>query len=365
MKTNLFFLLIIAIVFTACGEDDGPSTGVYDREAMLTHYANELVLPAYSDLDASVTVLESDILAFIADPQSASLEKARRQYWAALQVWQTANAYNFGPAGEAGLNKGLIEEIGTFPVNTDKVDAFIAGNDTSLANFDRDTRGFYTIGYLLHGEPNAGMDVLAAVRQPWYQAYLRTVVRNLRERVSVVLDEWNGSYKADFISRSGTDVGSGTSELYNEFVRSFESVKNFKVGLVAGMRPGQTGPEPTLVESRFAGVSKELIGDHLEAIKRIYTGQRSDGVEGPGLQDYVEAVEGGPALVASTLEQWEKVMNAYDVLPQNKTLQELAAEDAAELQAFHTELQKHTRFFKSDMSSVLGIAITFASGDGD
>jgi hypothetical protein len=32
---------------------------------------------------------------------------------------------------------------------------------------------------------------------------------------------------------------------------------------------------------------------------------------------------------------------------------------------FHTELQKHTRFFKSDMSSLLGLAITFSSGDGD
>jgi hypothetical protein len=31
----------------------------------------------------------------------------------------------------------------------------------------------------------------------------------------------------------------------------------------------------------------------------------------------------------------------------------------------HTELQKNTKNFKSEMSSLLGIAITYASGDGD
>jgi uncharacterized protein len=43
----------------------------------------------------------------------------------------------------------------------------------------------------------------------------------------------------------------------------------------------------------------------------------------------------------------------------------LVAQNHPTVDALHTELQKHTRFFKSDMSSLLGIAITFSSGDGD
>ena len=31
----------------------------------------------------------------------------------------------------------------------------------------------------------------------------------------------------------------------------------------------------------------------------------------------------------------------------------------------HDELQKSTRYVKSDMSSLLGISITYSSGDGD
>jgi hypothetical protein len=31
----------------------------------------------------------------------------------------------------------------------------------------------------------------------------------------------------------------------------------------------------------------------------------------------------------------------------------------------HTELLKLTRFYKSDLSSLIGIAVTYSSGDGD
>lgn len=358
-------MILVSIVFAACGEDDSPPTGVYDREAMLRNYADEIIIPAYTDLLASSTNLEAALLTLIKEPSVTNLSIARNQFEASLVTWQNANAFNFGPAGEEGMSKRLVEEIGTFPVNTEKVDGFIAANDTSLANFDRDSRGFYAIGYMLYGVPGESTDILSKLENEPYKAYLRSIARALGERISEVLSEWNGSYKDGFISRSGTDVGSGTSELYNEFVRSFEAIKNFKVGLPLGRRPGQTSSEPDLVESRFAGISRSLIGVQLQAIERIYKGQKADGTEGQGLQDYLETVEGGPALVSATLEQWEKVMNAYNALPQDRSLAELAAEEAPELDAFHTELQKHTRFFKSDMSSILGIAITFASGDGD
>jgi len=35
------------------------------------------------------------------------------------------------------------------------------------------------------------------------------------------------------------------------------------------------------------------------------------------------------------------------------------------IEALYHELQIHTRYFKSDMSSLLGITITYSSGDGD
>ncbi|MEZ4686280.1 MAG: imelysin family protein [Bacteroidia bacterium] len=353
--------MLLAFLFAACGGDDTPPVGLFDRTAMLQNYADRVVMPAYEALLAETEGLDSSITALLDAPTVANIAAARGQLFQLMLAWEDANSFNFGPAGEQGLSKSLVEEIATFPVSTDKVEDFIASGDTSLNNFDRDSRGMYTLSYLL----NAPADLSVRLQEPHYQAYLRAVMRNMKERIEAVHTAWQNNYATDFVARAGTDVGSGTSQLYNEFVRSFEAIKNFKVGLPAGMRPGQTGPEPDLVEARFSSKSRELLGAHLESIWRIYEGKALDKSSGKSLADYVEAVEGGPELAASTREQWDKVMAAYAALPQNKSLQELAAEEAPELIALHTELQKHTRFFKSDMSSVLGIAITFASGDGD
>ncbi|MFK7968995.1 MAG: imelysin family protein [Bacteroidia bacterium] len=361
-----YYLLILSVlIFGACGGDDTPPVGVFDRGAMLEWYADAIIIPAYDEMVNESQKLVSSVDALTQAPDADKLTAARTQLKATLIAWQSANAFNFGPGGEAGLQKGLIEEIGTFPVSTTKVSDFINAGDTTLVNFDRDSRGLYAIAYLLHGLPEAPDTALEGLQNNNRAAYLRSISRDLLASVKTVRDTWKASFRADFVSRIGTDVGSGTSQLYNEFVRSFEAAKNFKVGLPLGKRPGQTGPEPQLVESRFAGHSKELLGAHLDAIDRIYKGQTSDGTSGKSLLEYVEAVEGGSALAVSTRDQWAKVIAAFDALPADKSLRELAASEAPELDLLHTEIQKHTRFFKSDMSSILGIAITFASGDGD
>mgnify|MGYP007059449494 CR=1 FL=1 len=46
-------------------------------------------------------------------------------------------------------------------------------------------------------------------------------------------------------------------------------------------------------------------------------------------------------------------------------MSELITTDAGRLENLHTEMQKLTRFFKSELSSLLGISITYSSGDGD
>jgi hypothetical protein len=74
---------------------------------------------------------------------------------------------------------------------------------------------------------------------------------------------------------------------------------------------------------------------------------------------------GGEALINSTENQWAVVKNAYNAVPQTPRISAQILSNPTPFDNFHTELQKHTRFFKSDMSSLLGIAITFSSGDGD
>jgi predicted lipoprotein len=153
--------------------------------------------------------------------------------------------------------------------------------------------------------------------------------------------------------------------LYNEFVRSFENIKNYKVGLPAGKRPGQTMPEPLRTEAFYSGYSLEALKEHLNAIRHIYDGNTGGGAVTPGFKAYLNSVVGGPELISATEAQWLLVKVALDAVPVDKPLSQLMQEEHLSIDALHTELQKHTRFFKSDLSSLLGIAITFSSSDGD
>ena len=363
MKMRLTAAGLISILFlTACEKEN--NTGVtpsFDRKAMLEYYADQVIVPAYTQLVEKTAALQTAWSNFKNEPSESTLLALQDGWKTAALAWQAANAFNFGPAGEAGIRKGLIEEIGTFPVAVNKVENYIAAGDAGFNNFDRDSRGFYALEYLIFGQTDR---VLTALQAGNRQQYASALVQDLVSEAQGMVSSW-ASYRSGFVSNAGTDAGSSTSQLYNAFVQSFEAIKNFKVGLPAGKRAGQTQAAPELVEARFSGYSLALLRAHLEAIDAIYQGKSLSGQDGAGLMDYLLAVEGGPALVNATRAQWQSVMAALDKIPAGQTLEVAIAAGDPSVDALHTELQKHTRFFKSDMSSLLGIAITFASGDGD
>jgi predicted lipoprotein len=59
------------------------------------------------------------------------------------------------------------------------------------------------------------------------------------------------------------------------------------------------------------------------------------------------------------------VKQRLNALPIDARLSDLIVTNFQLVDALHTELQRHTRFFKSEMASLLSLTITFSSGDGD
>ncbi len=359
---GLLFALLFA--FANCGKDSGPKQPDFDRAAMLENYADQLIQPAYQQLQQEVEKLDVAWDSFSSNPELAPLLDLQAQWLATALAWESANAYNFGPAGAQGLLKTLTDEIGLFPVSQQKVENFIASGDFSLNSSDRDSRGIYSIEYLIFGTTGNPQDVLSAFQNTNRRLYFDAIINHLHQRTSGVVSDWQG-YRSNFIQNDGTDVGSSVSQLYNEFVRSFESIKNFKVALPAGKRAGQTQAEPQLVEAYYSGKSLQLLQAHIDAIERIYYGTSASGTDGPGFHEYLQKVEGGPALISATEAQWQAIKTALNQVPEDQPFSILIQNEDPSIDTLLTALQKHTRYFKSDMSSLLGIAITFSSSDGD
>lgn len=361
MKHLLF--VVAMFVAVACNDTGTQSPGdTFDRRAMLTSIADSVIVPSYAAFMNRVTECEQACDAVIDAPNSGTITNVRFAWSLLHYSWSAVQQFDFGPAESATGN--LAISLGSFPTNAAKMEFYIAANDTSFANFDRDTRGIYGLEYLIFGATgNSAEEVAAAfAANPERGAYLRAVIRDVKRRATPVVQAWNGVFRDAFIANNGTAVGSSTSLLFNEFNKSYENIKNYKWSVPLGLRPGQAGPEPMKVECYYASQfalwkNKSLDGTraHFSAIVKTWT----------FFKPYLAVVPGGPDLIIQTQRQIDTVSNLLAAFPVSTSLADQVVRSPDAAMQVYTELQKLTRFFKSEMSSRLGIAITYSSGDGD
>lgn len=323
---------------------------------MLAYYADEQLQPAFDSLSVAAEALHSSLLGLAPQSQLGDLTELRGAWLESYRHWQRASNFNVGPAAEQGLRKRMVEELGTFPVSETKIAQKISAGDTTHADFDRDSRGLFAIEYLLF----AGNDAAALERlnQPGTRTYLRALCRHFEQKTKEVSDQWPG-FRSSFVASDGTSAGSSTVQLYNEFLLSYEGLKNFKLGLPLGLRMGQNQAEPQKVEAYYSGQSLRGIALQMQALEAFWRGNGTT-----GFRNYLLASAGGAELVAST-EQQLRLIQARIEACGNGRLDSLITTNPQPAIELHTELQRNTRFFKSDMSSLLGLTITFSSGDGD
>lgn len=355
------FFAAIASVSLSCGDKaTNDSDSGFNRRAMLENVADNIIIPSFVQLQAKVNAMNDSIVAFLQAPSEARLLAARAAWEEAYLAWQYASRYNFGPAQTS--TGTLFQKAGVFPANPNRIEEFIAAGNFNN-DLARDARGFNAIEYLLYDVVSASQ-VVAKFANANRRQYLQTLSAELKANVDAVVNGWQ-TYRAEFVSNVGTDIGSSTSILFNEFVMDFESVKNFKLGVPLGRRPGQTQPEPQRVEAFYSGKSIRFMREHLKAVEELYYGVGRNGVDGIGFVEYLQSVPNGSELVRQTEAQLAVVKTRLNALPSDARLSDLIVSNFALVDALHAELQRHTRFFKSEMASLLSLTITFSSGDGD
>jgi hypothetical protein len=275
---GLFFSTVLLLFLTySCTEDSAsPETG-FDRSAMLESMANNLIIPNFQALRTSTGSLAELTEAFVENPSEANLEALKTAWIQAVTDYQHCAAFGFGPAD---LTLGPFATVlGVFPVDEDQVEQNIVDPDFDLdASFDRDIRGFYAVEYLIYDKDKDNSEVVAQFDQDRMN-YLQLIVTELDTEITQIADEWSSTYLEQFIASDGTSAGSSTSLLYNEFVKDYENIKNFKVELPAGLTAGQSAADPSLVEAYYSGISLDLIEAGFENSKNIWFGRSRTGQE--------------------------------------------------------------------------------------
>lgn len=354
-----FLCATIATCWSCNTSDDSTSAPSFDRTTLLANIADRLIIDQYKQLDDHLQTLEAQAQAFTQTPNPQSLADTRQAWTAAFHQWQHCRTYTFGPGQSQTVD--IARELGTFPIDPTGIENLITNMDIAFNSFATNTRGFLALEYLLY-HPDNDQITIDQFANDDRATFLMALIQDIKTKVQAQHTGWI-AYRDQFVNDNATDAGSSITQLFNAFNLSYEAAKNFKVGLPAGKRPGQSETAPTQVEAYYSGQSKAFIISHLQAIEAIWTGDQAN-QQGIGFQEYIASAPGGPELVTNTLQSWANIKDQANALP-DIPLSEALTNDPTTADALHEAMNDHTRYFKSDISSLLGLYITYDSGDGD
>jgi uncharacterized protein len=366
-KITLAALVCLGAV-TGCGSDEENDPGQktdYDRQAMLTNYSDNLIVPGYQAFQTEADQLHEAVAAFVANPATATLTAARTEYQQTAGAWQAAGSFEFGPADQQMLRNNL----NIYPTTTGQIEYNISAGSYDLqAAANLSAKGLPAIDYLLYGKPSEAevlawftSDAQAANRKK----YLQDVTAQVKQLAQATLSGWTGGYATTFKQSPGTAVGSAVGNLVNQLNFEIDLIKRAKVGIPAGKFTAGT-PLPEKAEAYYSQASLELLKKAIQAQKAVFLGQNAAGTNGPGLDDYlnhVGAQYNNQPLAKAIEQQFDAALAAANAVP--VPLTEAVNSHAAGVSKVYEELQKLIVLTKTDMPAALGVTISYTDNDGD
>ncbi|NJX16561.1 imelysin family protein [Tamlana crocina] len=360
------FTAIIAIVFiVACSSsssDDGSGgkTDNFDRGALLSHLADNIIVPAFQDLSAKLTTLKSDKDNFIATPNQTNLDVLRASWLEAYKVWQYVEMFNIGKAEE--ILYGF--QMNIYPVSTTDVEANISSGSYDLGHpNNNDAVGFPAVDYLLYGVAADDTEILAKYAEANYQNYLSDVIDQMQSLTETVLTDWTGSYKSTFLSEAGNTATSTLNKFSNDFVYYYEKgLRANKIGIPAGVF--STDPLPEKVEAVYSkSFSKELALEALQAVQNVFNGTSYSGsVTGESFKSYLNYLERSDlsSLINTRIDNARQKVKAL-----NEDFNAQVNSDNTKMTEAYDALQLVVVSLKVDMLQTLNISVDYVDADGD
>ena len=365
----LFLVTIIGVV--ACNKEggDAPATDNFDRKALLTNVADNIIIPAFTNYQTNLAALKTAADAYVAAPDVAKLTTLRQQWKAAYLAWQKVSLFNFGPAD----NVLLRNYTNIYPTDVALLRSYISSGNYNLEEIATNkVQGFPALDYLLNGAGASDTEIVAnytsgADAAKW-KKYLTDVIGSMSTKLNTVVDAWKGAYRQQFIANDGTGAGSSLSLMTNEYIMYFERFyRSGKFGIPAGVMSGTPAPEK--VEAFYSkNIGVELAQTALKASKDFYLGKTfNGGASGPSLYTYLQALgknNANVATLATTIEaQFGTIETKLNSL--GASVYNAIVTNRSNVLALYDELQKEVRYLKVDMTSAIGITISYTDNDGD
>lgn len=346
----------------------------FDKYNLLKNLSDAYITTSLSSYNDKINTLNNDILSFTSNPSISGLSTIRNSWEEALLNWQDVAFLDFGPSEYILLRS----QTNTFPIDTTELQNSITSGTWNFQNSTfNDSKGLQALDYLLFkpGYTDAGLI-------SYYQSdsnatnYLKSISEDLLININYVTEQWD-LQKGDFINDfettntgySSNSQGSSISNIINALCLHYEFyVRRGKVGLPMGVFNGFSQQElPHLVECFYSGKSFQNAIRSISSIRKFINGSSYIANDnGLGLDDYMNFVNAelnSEQLSIVIDNQIITILNELDNYS-NTLSQEIMTNKTA-LSVSYGELQRLVPYIKVDMTSALGVLITYQDNDGD
>ncbi|BAO55684.1 imelysin family protein [Nonlabens marinus] len=365
---KIAFLAFIAITLASCSSDNDTDTGNdqanFDRKAMMVNLADNIIIPAMTDLEGKLVQLTAARAAFTGNPNQSNLDAMRASWLEAYKIWQYVEMFNIGKAEEIQY----AFQMNIFPTNVSDIEANISNGGYDLGSVNnQDAVGFPAVEYMIYGLATNDSDIIAeyttAANAAGNIKYLEDLTDQMKSLTTVVLTDWNNAFRANFIESTGNSATSAINMLVNDFIFYYEKgLRANKIGIPAGVF--SNNPLPDRVEGLYSEVySKELAMESLKAVQDFFNG-KAYGSTATGLS-YSDYVDASTTVSLSTMinDQFGAASTKMETL--NNDLSQQVINDNSQMTMTYDELQRAVIFMKVDMLQILNISVDYVDADGD
>jgi len=324
------------------------------RAAVLRALVEQVVVPNTAAVAEDSRRLQSQIARLGAEPTLATLRAAREQWQRALLSWKRADVFRSGPI----MDTNVLLRTMFWPVRIAAIEALLHGSDeiddARIDTMGVDRRGLFALEYLLYS-PASDELIVAGFSGPAGERRAR-LARSLAGNISfhaagVARLLGDGKKYADELAEGAQD---SISRVVGHLVHGVENGAANRLTRVASLaKSGRL--KATEVEGSSARMSQQIVLTYLQGAEQLYIGVQR------GVSQLVTALS--PALDLALRSAFSRSITAVSDL--GLPLEEVAQRDVGALDAAVDALRKLERALKTELTSTLGVTLTFSSVDGD
>lgn len=370
MKRYLLLFLSVSLLISSCTETNpsGPDPDDLDRKAILENWADNIIIPALTDFSEKTESLKTAGNNFAGNPDQQALEALRDSWKAGYLAWQQVSMFETPKTMEIRFRNNL----NIYPVDTAEVKENIGQGEYNLNLPSQiDQQGFPALDYLLYGLAESDSEILAfynsGENSSDYRNYVVDLVTRIDSLTDIVLNDWNSSYRHEFVNNSGNGANSSIDMMVNDYIFYYEkNLRAGKIGIPAGVFSGT--PLPQNVEGVYSReFSKELFLESLTATQNFFNGKHFNSeTTGSSLSNYLDflnTIKNGTDLTQLINQQFEASRTKAQNL-NSSFVDQVETNNSLMLQTYD-ELQKNVILMKVDMLQALNINVDYVDADGD